>query len=102
MTEPAGRSTGSSPTPSHTHLWGDDHGHSHMHGSADHTHGWDFSTVGTTGGPTVHETNDVVQLDTVGIDVGSSTSHVMFGHVRLERLAQSLSSRFVVTERITT
>jgi ethanolamine utilization protein EutA len=40
-----------------------------------------------------------VELVTVGIDVGSSTSHLMFSRVHLAREAQSLSSRFVVVER---
>ena len=42
---------------------------------------------------------DNVQLTTVGIDVGSSTSHVMFSRIHLQRLVQNLSSRFVVVER---
>lgn len=42
-----------------------------------------------------------VELVTVGIDVGSSTSHLMFSRVHLQREAQSLSSRFVVVERAT-
>jgi ethanolamine utilization protein EutA len=40
-----------------------------------------------------------VELVTVGIDIGSSTSHLMFSRVHLQRLAQALSSRFVVVER---
>lgn len=40
-----------------------------------------------------------VELTTVGIDVGSSTSHLMFARVHLQRMAQSLSSRFVVVSR---
>jgi ethanolamine utilization protein EutA len=40
-----------------------------------------------------------VELVTVGIDVGSSTSHLMFSRVHLRREAQALSSRFVVVER---
>ncbi|HEY4463816.1 MAG TPA: ethanolamine ammonia-lyase reactivating factor EutA [Streptosporangiaceae bacterium] len=40
-----------------------------------------------------------VELETVGIDIGSSTSHLMFSRVRLRREAQGLSSRFVVTGR---
>ncbi|MDQ1619860.1 MAG: ethanolamine utilization protein EutA [Actinomycetota bacterium] len=40
-----------------------------------------------------------VQLDTVGIDIGSSTSHLMFARVHMQRLAQGLSSRFVVVDR---
>src|SRR5437016_10509021 len=44
-------------------------------------------------------TADNVELTTVGIDIGSSTSHLMFAHVHLQRLSSALSSRFVVVER---
>ena len=40
-----------------------------------------------------------VELTTVGIDIGSSTSHLMFARVHMQRLAQALSSRFVVVRR---
>jgi ethanolamine utilization protein EutA len=40
-----------------------------------------------------------VDLETVGIDIGSSTSHLVFSRVHLRREAQGLSSRFVVTGR---
>ncbi|HEV2250346.1 MAG TPA: ethanolamine ammonia-lyase reactivating factor EutA [Candidatus Limnocylindria bacterium] len=42
---------------------------------------------------------DDVVLRTVGIDIGSTTSHAMFAKLRLQRLADSLSSRYVVVER---
>src|SRR5260221_6793971 len=42
---------------------------------------------------------DNVELTTVGIDIGSSTSHLMFAKVHLQRLATALSSRFVVVGR---
>jgi ethanolamine utilization protein EutA (predicted chaperonin) len=42
---------------------------------------------------------DNVELTTVGIDIGSSTSHLMFARVHMQRLATALSSRFVVVER---
>ncbi|MBI4491306.1 MAG: ethanolamine ammonia-lyase reactivating factor EutA, partial [Chloroflexi bacterium] len=42
---------------------------------------------------------DNVELATVGIDVGSSTSHLMFSRIHLQRLTQYLSSRFVVVRR---
>jgi ethanolamine utilization protein EutA len=42
---------------------------------------------------------DNVELTTVGIDIGSSTSHLMFARVHLQRLASALSSRFVVIDR---
>src|SRR5215475_9391546 len=42
---------------------------------------------------------DNVELTTVGIDIGSSTSHLMFARVHLQRLSAALSSRFVVVDR---
>ena len=42
---------------------------------------------------------DNVELTTVGVDIGSSTSHLMFARVHLQRLATGLSSRFVVVNR---
>ena len=40
-----------------------------------------------------------VELKTVGVDIGSSTSHLLFAKVTLQRQSQGLSSRFVVTGR---
>src|SRR5258706_14873333 len=40
-----------------------------------------------------------VELTTVGIDIGSSTAHLMFARVRLQRKTQLLSSQFVVVDR---
>src|SRR5215472_1286884 len=40
-----------------------------------------------------------IELTTVGIDVGSSTSHLMFSRLHLQRLGKYLSSRFVVVNR---
>ncbi|MDB5753724.1 MAG: Ethanolamine utilization protein EutA [Massilia sp.] len=42
---------------------------------------------------------DTVELRTVGIDIGSSTSHLLFSRVTLKRLSEGLSSRFVVISR---
>ena len=42
---------------------------------------------------------DTIELTTVGLDIGSSTSHLLFARVTLKRLAEELSSRFVVTDR---
>jgi len=42
---------------------------------------------------------DNVELVTVGVDVGSSTSHLLFARLYLQRLTQSLSSRFAVVRR---
>ncbi len=38
-------------------------------------------------------------LNSVGIDIGSTTSHVTFSKLFLERQGLSLSSRFVVVRR---
>ncbi len=40
-----------------------------------------------------------IELKTVGIDIGSSTSHLLFAKVALQRQTQGLSSRFVVISR---
>jgi ethanolamine utilization protein EutA len=40
-----------------------------------------------------------LELHTVGIDIGSSTAHLVFARLLLQRRSQELSSRFVVTER---
>jgi ethanolamine utilization protein EutA len=40
-----------------------------------------------------------VELTTVGIDIGSSTSHLLFARVLLQRQTQGLSSRFSVVHR---
>src|SRR5262245_50987625 len=51
-----------------------------------------FSSTGRT-----LETDDEVCLLSVGVDIGSSTSHLVFSRILLERL----DSRYVVTERET-
>jgi ethanolamine utilization protein EutA len=42
---------------------------------------------------------ETVELKTVGIDIGSSTSHLLFADVILQRQSQGLSSRFAVIDR---
>ena len=42
---------------------------------------------------------ETVELKTVGIDIGSSTSHLLFAKVTLQRQTQGLSSRFMVIGR---
>ena len=44
---------------------------------------------------------DTVILNSVGIDVGTATSQIIFSRLVLRRLGRELSSRFVVTERKT-
>lgn len=42
---------------------------------------------------------ETIELRTVGIDIGSSTSHLLFARVTLKRLSEGLSSRFIVVSR---
>src|SRR5579862_10018365 len=44
---------------------------------------------------------DLLELITVGIDVGSSTSHLMFSRLHLQRMGAQLLSRYVVIMRET-
>lgn len=45
------------------------------------------------------EEQDTLELLTVGIDIGSSTSHLLFAKVVMRRLTHGLSSRFEVVDR---
>ena len=42
---------------------------------------------------------DTITLTSVGIDIGTATSQIIFSRLVLRRLGRELSSRFVVTER---
>jgi ethanolamine utilization protein EutA len=44
---------------------------------------------------------DNVELTTLGLDVGSATSHLMFSRIHLKRQGSEYSSRFVVVSRTT-
>ena len=44
---------------------------------------------------------EVIELRTVGIDIGSSTSHLMFSSITLQRVQEMHSSRYVVVDRQT-
>ena len=68
----------------------------------DHDHDLDHDGAGGWDGPISKDDfyyADNVELTTVGIDVGSSTSHLMFSRLHLQRLGQYLSSRYVVVKR---
>ena len=65
-------------------------------------HDLEFDHLHVAPGEEINEaawTADNVELRTVGIDIGSSTSHLMFSRVHLQRLGTALSSRFVVVDR---
>jgi len=89
--------------PAHTlsdHLYGA--GLIHEHGDdADHDHDHDFDT---DDGPLEDNPlwrQDNVTLTTVGMDIGSSGTQVIFSRVHLRRLAEDLTSRYYVVARET-
>src|SRR5260370_8344012 len=62
-------------------------------------HDGDAGSADDDGGFDVTWALDNVELPPVGLAVGSSTSHLLFAKLHLQRLTQSLSSRFVVVHR---
>src|SRR6184192_3697015 len=76
----------------------------YFHEGHDDEHDYDHDHDGEGGGDDdggldVTWAIDNVELTTVGVDVGSSTSHLLFAKLHLQRLTQSLSRRFVVVHR---
>ena len=94
----------SEPKKGHTledHLLGLDPMHSHDDGEADHDH--DHDDVGGEYDPTASSlwAQDHIELVSVGIDIGSAGTQVIFSRVRLRRLAEELTSRYFVVQRET-
>ena len=83
------------------HLLGMDPTHSHGEGEADHDH--DHDDLGGEYDPTSSSLwlQDNISLLSVGIDIGSAGTQVMFSRVQLRRLSEDLSSRYFVVGRET-
>jgi len=83
------------------HLLGMDAMHAHEDGEADHDH--DHDDVGGEYDPTTTGlwAQDHITLLSVGIDIGSAGTQVIFSRVQLRRLAEALTSRYFVVERET-
>ena len=82
------------------HLYGTDLAHTHAEGE-DHDHDHDHFEVD---GPIEDNPiwiQDHVTLKSVGIDVGSSGTQVIFSRLNLRRLGEELSSRYYVVSRET-
>lgn len=76
----------------------------HVHDDAsDHDHDHDRDDLGGPGAPEDNPLwlQDVITLTSVGIDVGSSGTQVLFSRVTLRRLGEELSSRYHVVSRET-
>src|SRR5579862_8752448 len=100
MSDPEEKKTGG-----HTladHLYGQNIVHEHGEDSDhDHDHDYDFENddVPLEDNPLWRQDN--VSLMTVGIDIGSSGTQVIFSRVNLRRLAEDLTSRYYVVSRET-
>jgi ethanolamine utilization protein EutA len=81
------------------HLYGRDIAHVHA-GDADHDHDHDFDDDGPVEDNPLWQ-QDNVALATVGIDIGSAGTQVIFSRVHLRRLAEDLTSRYYVVARET-
>jgi ethanolamine utilization protein EutA len=82
------------------HVYGEDYEHSHEGEGSDHDHDHDDL------GPEVpgHDPlwmQDNVSLVSVGMDIGSSGTQVVFSRLKLRRLAEDLTSRYFVVSRET-
>ncbi len=94
----------SEPKKRHTledHLLGLDPMHSHDDGESDHDH--DHDDPGGEYDPTASGlwAQDNIELVSVGIDIGSAGTQVIFSRVQLRRLAEELTSRYFVVQRET-
>jgi ethanolamine utilization protein EutA len=84
------------------HLYGQNLVHEHDDDTDhDHDHDYDFEDdeVPLEDNPLWRQDN--VSLTTVGIDIGSSGTQVIFSRVHLRRLAEDLTSRYYVVSRET-
>ena len=83
------------------HLLGLDPMHSHDEGESDHDH--DHDDPGGEYDPTASSlwAQDNIELVSVGIDIGSAGTQVIFSRVQLRRLAEELTSRYFVVQRET-
>ncbi len=73
----------------------------HIHdGDADHDHDHDFAPDGSPEDNPLW-LSDNVTLASVGIDIGSAGTQIIFSRVHLRRLGEELTSRYYVTERET-
>jgi ethanolamine utilization protein EutA len=92
-----------STTPTHRltdHAYGEELGHAHRPGEiSDHDHDH-FETDGPLEDNPIW-IQDHVSLVSVGIDIGSSGTQVIFSRINLRRLGEDLSSRYFVVSRET-
>src|SRR5947208_14258612 len=81
------------------HLHGSDYDHSHDGDEADHDH--DHYAADGRLEDNALWIQDHVSLLSVGIDIGSSGTQVIFSRINLRRMGEELSSRYFVVSRET-
>jgi ethanolamine utilization protein EutA len=83
------------------HLLGMDAMHSHEDGEADHDH--DHDDLAAEYDPTATSLwmQDNISLLSVGIDIGSAGTQIVFSRIELRRLSEELTSRYFVVNRET-
>ncbi len=79
------------------HQYGADYAHTHD-GDADHDHDHDNFSGDDPSQESLWRQDNVI-LHSVGIDVGSSGTQVVFSKIHLRRIAEDLSSRYTVVDR---
>jgi ethanolamine utilization protein EutA (predicted chaperonin) len=82
------------------HSYGSDHDHVHGDGSADHDHDHDLGPAGPLEENSLW-LQDNLSLASVGIDIGSAGTQVIFSRLHMRRLGEDLSSRYFVVARDT-
>ena len=80
------------------HVYGQDYAHTHDGADADHDH--DHFDDGSSGEDPLWA-QDNVSLASVGIDIGSSGTQIVFSRLDLRRFGEELSSRYYVVGRET-
>jgi ethanolamine utilization protein EutA len=80
------------------HLLGEDADHSHPQGDFDHDHDHD-DLAGYDPATDPLRLQDQLSLLSVGIDIGSSGTQVIFSRVDLRRISELLTSRYFVVNR---
>ena len=92
------------PKPPHTladHAYGDEMSHTHDEDTDhDHDHDHDVGPAGPIEDNPLWQADNIT-LTSVGIDIGSAGTQVIFSRVRMRRLGEDLSSRYFVVGRDT-
>ena len=87
------------------HLYGEEYNHVHDgEDGADHDHDHDHDDFGGADGSPEDNAlwvQDNVSLTSVGIDIGSAGTQVVFSRLKLRRRGEDLSSRYMVVSRET-